>query len=949
MGEGNEATGGDWLRRRLAPTAAVCLAFLGLHLDWLPGAQAQFASNLLQLALAATAALACWRTARGEPLLARWFFLLIGAGMALWASGQVLWMLLAPGLFSGWLFAVQYAAFVSSSTPLIMACVVRPDRPRPGALGLAADVGLVCVLALFVCVYFPVAAMALGAEDPYLDLSPLFYNPQRLMLLVALLWLLRGSTGAWRRLYDELALAMAVFHGVGLLSNRALFGSTYRPGLYDLPWALPFLWIALAARDWAARPRELPVAADPDPPGWDDRDWQAARHGNIVAIGAVALVPAVHQLAVLLSSPPPALARLRGHIALGGTLLVGGLYLARQLHTLRRAENTQRVREERFRALVENSADAIGVVDAQGLFRYVSATSERVTGFRPDELAGRSPLELAQAGERPELGGALLELRASPGSRAGRAVRYQHRDGSLRHGALAIASRLDTPAVSGVVLHLRDVTEQRRAEEERVRSRSLLEATLESTADGILVVGRDGRITRFNQRFAAMWRLPPELLAAGDAERSTRFVLDQLQEPQDFLDRLAELYAEPESEGFDTLRLRDGRVIERYSLPQRLAGEVMGRVYSFRDVSERTHAEQAMARLVAILEATPDFVGTSDAAGRALYLNRAGRRMLGIGDDEPLGDRHIAQFHPAPAAARVLEEAIPTALREGAWSGESRLQRADGREIPVLQVVLAHRSPHGEVEFLSTLARDISQRIEAERELRRSHTMAALGSLVAGVAHEVRNPLFGISSTLDAFEARFTGQDDHREYVGLFRQQLDRLTHLMNDLLEYGKATRLRLGPGRFEAVIDHALAACAPLTSRAGVGVATQIAPDLPELRMDERRLSQVLRNLLENAVQHSPRGGTVNVRAALASDAAGAWLECTIEDDGPGFQLQDLPHLFEPFFTRRHGGTGLGLSIVQRIVADHGGSIEASNRAAGGARFRLRLPALGAAESAS
>ena len=949
MGEDNEATRGDWLRRRIAPTAAVCLAFLGMHLGLLPGPAAQSTSDLLQLALAVTAASACWRAARGEAESARWFFLLIGAAMALWAGGQVLWMLLPSGTTSGWLYAAQYTAFVSCSTPLIMACVIRPDRPRPGALGLAADVGLVCVLALFVCVYFPIAGMALGAEDPFLGLSPIFYNPQRLMVLLALLWLLHGSAGAWRRLYDELALALAVFHGFGLISNRALFGGTYRPGLYDLPWALPFLWIALAARDWAARAREQPAAADPDRPGWDDRDWLAARQGNVVAIGAVALVPAVHQLAVLLTTPPPALSELRSRIALGGTLLVGALYLVRQLHTLRRAENTQQVREERFRALVENSADAIGVVDADGRFRYVSATSERVTGYRPDELVGRSPLELAPEGERPELGGALAELRASPGSRGRRSVRYRHRDGSLRHGALEVANRLDTPAVSGVVLHLRDVTEQRRAEEERGRSLSLLEATLESMADGILVVGRDGRIKRFNQRFAAMWRLPPELLAMGDAAPATRFVLGLLQEPQGFLDRIDALYAEPEAESFDTLPLRDGRVIERYSLPQRLAGEVTGRVYSFRDVTERARAEQAMARLVAILEATPDLVGTSDASGRALYLNRAGRRILGVGDEEPLGERHVAQFHPAPAAARVIEEAIPTALREGAWSGESRLRRADGLELPVLQVVLAHRSPLGEVEFLSILARDISQRVEAERELRRSHTMAALGSLVAGVAHEVRNPLFGISSTLDAFEARFTGQDDHREYVGMFRQQLDRLTHLMNDLLEYGKATGLRLGHGRFEDVVEHALAACAPLVARAHVAVGTQIAPGLPELRMDARRISQVLRNLLENALQHSPPGGTVNLRAELSSDAAGSWLECSIEDEGPGFQPQDLPHLFEPFFTRRHGGTGLGLSIVQRIVSDHGGSIEASNRQTGGARFRLRLPAPAAAGEAS
>ena len=107
--------------------------------------------------------------------------------------------------------------------------------------------------------------------------------------------------------------------------------------------------------------------------------------------------------------------------------------------------------------------------------------------------------------------------------------------------------------------------------------------------------------------------------------------------------------------------------------------------------------------------------------------------MVGLADDATLDERHIAEFHPPPAAVRLLKQAIPTALREGVWSGENTLRHHDGREIPVLQVLLAHCSPGGEVDFLSTIARDISQRMKAEQELRRSHTMAALGSLVAGV------------------------------------------------------------------------------------------------------------------------------------------------------------------------------------------------------------------------
>ena len=108
----------------------------------------------------------------------------------------------------------------------------------------------------------------------------------------------------------------------------------------------------------------------------------------------------------------------------------------------------------------------------------------------------------------------------------------------------------------------------------------------------------------------------------------------------------------------------------------------------------------------------------------------------------------------------------------------------------------------------------------------------------------------------------------------------------------------------------------------------------------MDPKRLAQVFRNLLENGVQHSPAGGEVRVAAAVVRQSDETRVECVIEDKGPGFRAEDLPHVFEPFFTRRHGGTGLGLSIVYRIVTDHGGTIVARNRPGGGARITVGLP---------
>ncbi|MEQ1852824.1 MAG: PAS domain-containing protein, partial [Chthoniobacteraceae bacterium] len=123
-----------------------------------------------------------------------------------------------------------------------------------------------------------------------------------------------------------------------------------------------------------------------------------------------------------------------------------------------------------------------------------------------------------------------------------------------------------------------------------------------------------------------------------------------------------------------------------------------------------------LARSAVILEATTDVVAMADPAGRLLYLNGTGRQLLGLGLDEPLGQKTMAELHPTWAYQVVLHEAFPTALSEGSWSGETALASGNGSELPVLQVVLAHQGADGEVEFLSTICRDITDRKQRDLE-----------------------------------------------------------------------------------------------------------------------------------------------------------------------------------------------------------------------------------------
>jgi signal transduction histidine kinase len=216
-----------------------------------------------------------------------------------------------------------------------------------------------------------------------------------------------------------------------------------------------------------------------------------------------------------------------------------------------------------------------------------------------------------------------------------------------------------------------------------------------------------------------------------------------------------------------------------------------------------------------------------------------------------------------------------------------------------------------------------------------------MGMLVAGVAHEVRNPLFAISANLDAFEAKMGRSAGFDPLVARLRAEVGRLATVMEGLLDYGKLSQLDLATGPIDAVVAESVESCLGLAADRGVTVTMDLAPDLPQVLMDRKRMVQVFQNLLQNAIQHTPSGGAVKVRSApMDRDEKGRiQLTLIVEDSGKGIAPELTQRVFEPFFSQRRGGTGLGLAIVRRIVEDHGGTVSAGNRPEGGAMMTVRL----------
>ncbi len=202
----------------------------------------------------------------------------------------------------------------------------------------------------------------------------------------------------------------------------------------------------------------------------------------------------------------------------------------------------------------------------------------------------------------------------------------------LRHGGkevvpfeLTIVNLIDDPTVGGLIVTAHDVSAQVESDRELRHALSLLQATLDSTADGILVVDTAGAIAGFNDRFHEMWGIPDHLLAVGKDSEAIAYVVDQLVDPQDFVAKLEELYTRPETESIEIIAFRDGRVFESYSRPQFVEGEVVGRVWSFRDVTERARLEAELAH-----QAFHD--GLTGLANKALFRDRLQLRSGPHGD-----------------------------------------------------------------------------------------------------------------------------------------------------------------------------------------------------------------------------------------------------------------------------------------------------------------------------
>lgn len=346
-----------------------------------------------------------------------------------------------------------------------------------------------------------------------------------------------------------------------------------------------------------------------------------------------------------------------------------------------------------------------------------------------------------------------------------------------------------------------------------------------------------------------------------------------------------------------------------------------------------------------ILASLEDAVVVIDPDGRISYLNQAAEVLTGSSAVQIQQQPYRQVFKRNPWLLDMVKKSQPPG--DSSTRAEGDFITRYGHLVPVTLAVSPLQDRYGKDWGSILLIRDITHQKEIEEQLNRSDRLAFLGTLAAGLAHEIKNPLGGIKGASQLIRHDLTGQPSLLEYTDIIIREVDRINLLMEQLLDLSRPRKLHLDSLNIHELLDHVLFLEKQSLADGKVVLRKNFDPSLPPVRGDRAQLIQVFLNLVKNSLEAMNGSGCITITTRMETafhikgpgTDGGKLIRVDIEDDGPGIKQEHLPHIFSPFFTTKSNGTGLGLAQCHRIIKEHGGLIRVVTCEGKGAAFRVSL----------
>jgi len=601
--------------------------------------------------------------------------------------------------------------------------------------------------------------------------------------------------------------------------------------------------------------------------------------------------------------------------------------------------------EARMQALLEATIDAAIIIDERSVIQLVNPAVEQMFGYSASELVGKNVSLLMPSPYREEHD-RYVERYLTTGEKRIIGIRREvvglRKDGMSFPVELSVAEvRLGERRVF-VGIH-RDLTERKRTEE-RFR------LVVESAPNAIVMVNAEGSIVLVNAQTEKFFGYCREKLVGQSVEMLVpeRFRIEHSSCRASFF---ASPSARPMGAGRDLYgRRKDGNEFPvEIGLTPVQTNEGLLVLSVIVDITERKRAEEARSHLAALVESSDDAIISKTLDGTIMSWNAGAERLYGYSAAEAVG-------HPVSLIVSPDHSGEVPAILERIKRGE-RINhfdtvrvRKDGQRIDVSLTVSPIKDATGQILGASVIARDITEQKRANEEIRvmtqqlwQAAKLASVGELAASIAHELNTPLATVSLRVESVLARTPVDDPRRKALEIIDQETKRMGELVANLLQFS-----RRGDGQVSTVDIHqeltkAVELIYHQLRKRLVTVVQEFAPDTPIIYADRQKLRQVFLNLLTNASDAMPQGGTLTLRAAPATlDNGTPAVLIEFADNGVGIPAENLEKIMEPFFTTKEEGkgTGLGLAICRRVIQEGHGTIQMTSEVGKGTTVRILLP---------
>ena len=611
--------------------------------------------------------------------------------------------------------------------------------------------------------------------------------------------------------------------------------------------------------------------------------------------------------------------------------------------------------EEKYKTLVDAMNEGLIQVDNDDRVQFVNNRLCEMLCFTPEELIGKIGFKTIIPPEDQKI---IIDKNHSrlDGSSDKYSIRMQKKSGEIiwvEISGAPIKNKLgQTVGSLGIIT---DITKRKESEERLIESESLLKAIIESTGDGILVVDNQSKVTHFNTKFTEMWRISDELIQLKDDEKLLGFVLDQLEEPEQFLKKVKELY-KSEAASYDILKFKDGRYFGRISHPLFIDGKIAGRVWGFGDITEQKIAEERLKeseeKFRNLVENIPIGIYRTTPDGEILMSNQALIDMLGYSSLDDLQSFNAESVsYETKSERQVFLDMIE---KKGEIRNfESKWHKKDGSIIYVNEYSKGGRDDDGAIIFYDGIIENITERKKSEFALKESERRlaelnATKDKFFSIIAHDLLNPIGSFTKLISLLNKEYDHftTEDIKDILDKIDISSNHVYNLLDNLLIWSRSQRNKL---EFHPVLidlgfitENIVSSLKLNSDMKGIALSSSIAKETM-LMMDANMVTTVMRNLVSNAIKFTHPGGKVIINT---ENSNGNCL-VTVTDTGVGIPTDRIDRLFRidvsftTLGTNNEKGTGLGLILCKEFIERHGGKIWVESEFGKGSTFKFTVPA--------